>query len=111
MEDYEMLVMTAPTVDITNTDNTKMSEHVIEQRVIESSKNMFVIAEQALMENNNLKKVIIMEHPPRFDKNKSKLVQVANNAMNKFHANSPYKDMIVVGHHSLECLESSDTHM
>ena len=75
MEDYKTLVMTAPTVDITNTDNTKMSEHVIEQRVIESSKNMFVIAEQALMENNNLKKVIIMEHPPRFDRKKSKNCQ------------------------------------
>ena len=62
------------------------------------------------MDHKNLKKVIIMEHPPRFDGKKSQLVQVANNALNQFHANSRYKDMIVVGHHSLECSVSGSTH-
>ena len=109
-ENYKTLMMSSPTVDISNIASTIITGDSLEQKVIESSKNMFTIAEQALMEHKTLKKVIIMEHPPRFDGKNAQLVQVANNALKQLHGNSSYKDMIVVGQHSLECPGSGSTH-
>ena len=51
----------------------------LEEKAIESSRNIFKLAEEALTVNKNLKTVVIMEHPPRFDdKIKSKLAELAN---------------------------------
>ena len=69
-DDYEVLVMSSPTADISNL-NTNLppgvSTESLEEKVIHSSQNMFNIAREALSLNTNLKKVIVMEHSPRFD--------------------------------------------
>ena len=59
--------MTAPTVDITNLDIVKTSQKENERLVKESSAKMFKLAQDALKQHSGLTKVIIMEHPPRFD--------------------------------------------
>ena len=70
-EVIEVLVMSAQTVDFTNLNThielTASNKNRLENEVRLSSKNMFSLAERALPDNPNLKKVIQMEHPPRFD--------------------------------------------
>ena len=98
-----MLVMSAPTVDITNIDTRESTQIDAEQKVINSSKNMFNIAQRALSQNKNLTKVVIMEHPPRFDgKNKSDLANLANSTLGQLWVLSPLKGRIIIGRHSLE---------
>ena len=101
-ENYDILVMSSPTVDITNVDTAKYSMDRMEEMAEQSSKNMINIAEQSLAKNESLKQVIIMEHPPRFDGRKSQLVRIANDALKQFRLNSPSRDRIVIGQHSLE---------
>ena len=110
-ENYDVLIVSCPTVDISNTDPTRMNMNKIEEKVFQSSKNMMNIAEEAIAKHRSLKQVIIMEHPPRFDGMKSQLVQVANNALKDLHANSPCKDMIFIGQHSLESHGVGDMHL
>ena len=114
-EDYEVLVMSAPTVDISNLDTNMTSNNStesLEQKVIESSKNMFNIATEALSNNKSLRKVVIIEHPPRFDDNiKSKLADLANNTTNQLWAISPLKDKIFIGRHSLVSPGTGSTHL
>ena len=101
-EQYDIVVMTSPTVDISNLGTFSMSENS-ERVVIESSNNMFKIAHRALTENPTLMKVVIFEHPPRFDDvHKSQLVTLANNRLNQLWDNSPFKNRIILGRHSLE---------
>ena len=70
-EDYDVLIMTAPTVDISNLDTSKVqpsdSTDVLQQSAVISAHNMFSLATRSLEMNQTLKKVIIIEHPPRFD--------------------------------------------
>ena len=70
---------------------------------------MFSLAQATLGENRNLSKVIIMEHPPRFDTQevdptslKSKLAIFAKTTLSSIWLNSPLKDRILIGRHSLE---------
>ena len=79
---------------------------------------MFSIAERALKTLPNLSKVIIMEHPPRFDipdvdptSIKSNLARLANATLGGLWLNSPLKDRIVIGHHSLESSGSGAAHL
>ena len=68
-EEYDILVLSAPTVDITNLNTSRLANNnteTLELQAIESSKNMFNIAQNSLTHNKNLKKVIIMVHTPRF---------------------------------------------
>ena len=120
-EDYEMLVMSAPTVDITNLDTTKLTPsgntEYYKQEVIMSCRNMFSLAQASLDKHSNLSKVIIMEHPPRFDQPnvdptslKSKLARLANATLNQLWVISPLKDKIIVGHHSLVSSRAEDAH-
>ena len=111
-EEYDVLVMSAPSVDISNLNPSNMNKNIIEDKIYQSSKNMIKTAEEALANNTgSLKKVIIMEHPPRFDGQRSQLVKIANNALTHFRLLSSYKDMIVIGQHSLESSGSGYTHM
>ena len=106
-ESYDILMMSSPTVDITNTD----TKDKMEEKAVQSSKNMMYIAEQALArKSGSLKQVIIMEHPPRFDGVRSHLAQVANSALKHLHLKSPSKDRIVIGQHSLESSGVGPTH-
>ena len=64
----DCLVMSAPTVEITNINTSKLTENdnaaIYQEMVYVSCVNMFTCAENAAKENPNLKKVIIMEHAP-----------------------------------------------
>ena len=104
-EEFDVLVMSAPTVDITNLNTTKVATNNtedLELKAIESSRNMFNIAETSLKENKNLKKVIIMDHPPRFDDPlRSELAELANSTLSQLWAVSPLKDRVIVGRHNL----------
>ena len=58
----------------------------------------------------NLAKVIVMEHPPRFDDDyvdpiyiKPALAKFANTTFNNLWMESPWKSKIIVAGHSLQC--------
>jgi hypothetical protein len=121
IENFDVLLMSAPTVDISNMDTSKMnpkdSTETFQLNARKSSHNMFRLAERSLRQNNNLKKVIILEHPPRFDQTdvdptslKPALARLANATLGKLWLNSKLKDKIVIGHHSLESSGAGDAH-
>ena len=66
-ESVDILVMSAPTVDITNLNSTKQqtteNTKFLQGCVKKSSQNMFRLAENSLRNNPGLSKVIIMEPP------------------------------------------------
>ena len=112
-ENFEVLVMSAPTADITNLDvnvnKTANNYHKLEKAAKLSSQNIFTLAERSLYDNHSLKKVIIMEHPPRFDLPevdphavRPNLAKLANIALGQLWLNSSLKDKIVIGRHNLE---------
>ena len=112
-DQVDVLVMSAPTVDISNLDTTKVQQmdktDIFQQKATLSSKNMFTIAETTLKQNSSITKVIIMEHPPRFDtfdvdptSLKANLARIANAALGLLWLSSPLKDKIFIGRHSLE---------
>ena len=120
-ENFDVLVMSAPTVDITNlnTSNLQTSENSMffQQQACLSSQNMFQLAEKSLQNNLSLSKVVIMEHPPRFDTPdvdptslKPKLARLANSTLGQLWLNSPLKDKIHIGRHSLESTGAGATH-
>ena len=108
-ENVDILV----TVDITNLDSTKQqtTENIkfLQGCVKKSSQNMFRLAEKSLRNNPGLSKVIIMEHPPRFDAPnvdpysvKPDLAKLANVTLGQLWSKSSLKDRIIIGRHSLE---------
>ena len=113
-------MMSAPTVDITNIDTTNLkpsdNTEVFREMVIISCDNMLKTAESSLKENPTLKKVIIMEHPKRFDtpdvdpvQLKHVLAKLANSTMNQLWLNSPLKDKISIGYHSLDDMKTHES--
>ena len=105
---YDCLVMSAPTVDISNLDtsNLKQSDNTegYQQKVMISCQNMFTTAHNALKKHPNLKMIVLMEHAPRNDAKdvdplrlKPALAKLANNMFNQFWLNSIYKNKINVG--------------
>ena len=73
---------------------------------------MFNIAQRAISQNNSLTRVIIMEHPPRFDgKLNSELASLANSTLDQLWVLSPLKARIVIGRHSLESPAVGPTHL
>ena len=96
-----MLVMSAPTVDITNIDTSNVAQKdIYQQKVITSCNNMFNIAQKSLDQNPNLTKVVIMEHIPRFDNDPSSLKpdlpRLANVTLGQLWLNSPLKHKIFI---------------
>ena len=115
---YDTLVMTAPTVDITNLDTSKLKEEdstdVYQQIVFVSCQNMISTAHRAIQQQN-LEQVILMEHPPRFDSKeldpiglKPKLAKLANSMFNQLWLDSPHKNKIIIGNHRLDDSSSGD---
>ena len=107
-DEFEHLILGAPTVDITNLDtNRKKAEENIEffkQEVVVSCQNMFTTAQNALMKHPELKTVTLMEHPPRFDNVeidpsflKPKLAQYANDVFRQLWSSSSLRHKIVLG--------------
>ena len=86
----DCLVMSAPTVDISNIDTSGLkqsdSTDKYQKMVNESCRNMFNTAHDAIENHPNIEKVVIMEHAPRHDENdvdplklKPTLARYANN--------------------------------
>ena len=78
---------------------------------------MFKTAETTLRENLCLKKVIIMEHFPRYDTKdvdpqqiKTNLAKYANNVLAQIWLNSPYRNKIMIGQHNVEVGEFGIKH-
>ena len=110
---YDCLVMSAPTVDITNLDTSKLKQSddtsMYQESILASCKNIFKVAEISLKDNLNLKKVVIMEHTPRYDAKevdpielKTALVKYANNVFNQLWLDSSLKQKIAIGSHTIE---------
>ena len=120
-DDFDVVVMSAPTMDITNMDTARQtpadSKEVFEQKAIASSQNMFNIAVNSLKKYPSLKKVVLMEHLPRFDTPrvdptslKSTLARLANTTLGELWLKSPLKNRIFIGQHSLESSGAGEAH-
>ena len=69
-------------------------------------KNMMKVAEDALATHENIKKVIIMNHAPRYDTvDVDPIANFANSYMLKLWLDSHMKEKIIIGSHNLECPE------
>ena len=111
---FDHVVLAAPTVDITNIDTTKKKtddDEVFKNKVVASCENMMRIAENVLDNDQNVQKVTLMNHGPRFDtvnvdpfRLKPKLANFANNYLLELWIDSPHKERIHVGNHSLDGL-------
>ena len=71
---------------------------------------MLSVAYNAITAHPELKKVVIMEHSPRFDETdvdptgiKPLLVKYANDTLVQMLQSSPMKDKLVLGKHKLDC--------
>ena len=113
-DDFSMLVVAAPTVDISNMDATILKPgdniDVFKHNVIESCKNVITVAQNAIITNPKLQKIILLEHAPRFDTVdvdptgiKPKLAHLANATLNDMVNNSGMKDRISIGKLNLNC--------
>ena len=108
---FNVVVMSAPTVDISNLNTERLTQRQCEERAVESSQNMISLAEKILANNRNLEKAILMNHPARFDCIiKKKLAILANSTLIKFWACSPLKDKIHIGQHNLDSSCDKITH-
>ena len=97
------------TANLRPDDNTE----IFKQSVVVSCQNIFSVAEQALSTHPNLKKILILEHPPRFDPQsvdpvglKPQLAKFANLTYSQLWLSSVYKDKIKIGSHKLDCSEN-----
>ena len=113
-DEFDHLVIGAPSVDITNINTSKLSVSdniaVFEKNVVTSCHNTFAVAQNAIQNHHNIKKVVIMQHAPRFDEQnvdpsglKPKLAKLANSTLSQLWHSSVHKDKIVIGHHNLDC--------
>ena len=110
---YTELVLAAPSVDITNINTGNLNGddniEVFEQKVIISCQNMLSVAQNAVIDNPQLRKVVLMEHAPRQDPKevdpirlKPRLAKLANSTLAQLVQNSGFADKIVMGRHSLD---------
>ena len=111
---FTKMVLSAPTVDITNIDVSKakpnVNMEVLEHGVHISCQNMFAVAETALTNRPKLENIVILEHAPRFDRKdvdplglKPKLATFANSTFYNLWLSSPFKDKIKIGKYNLDC--------
>ena len=99
-ENYQYLVMSAPSNDIT-----------CEKNMNTSCRNLLNVAEEALTSHKNLKKVVILNHTPRFDNIKNKkLAEKANATLSHLCKNSRLMGKIAVGSHTLDDFGIGHTH-
>ena len=112
-DDYQLLVLQAGSVDITNLktkDNPSKYLEYYRQETVMSAKNLFQSAVEAISASSTLQKVLIMKHIPRYDPSavdplclKPALSQLYNNTLTEEWLQSDYKDIIVIGTHNIEC--------
>ena len=108
-EEYEYLVLSASSKLISQADSSGISA---ESKVSSSMGSIVKTAETSLKQHKNLKKVIIMEHIPRFDsERRSYLAKLANKSLLSHVKNSPLSRQIVIGRHRLNSYGIGKTHM
>ena len=101
-EPYDMLLIAAPTDDISNLKIHEHSKNDIEQQVKDSCNNVLNIAKKSLIEHKELKKVVVLEHPPRFDSNvKSEMVSLANKTYKTLINDLKHEHNVELGVHNL----------
>ena len=108
-DNFDVLIMSAPTVDISTANlNPLDNTEAFQQQIIVSAQNMFSLAQSTLEKNKSLSKVILLEHPQRLDDQnvdptslKRNLTRLDNTTLFKLRQSSPFKDRIVIGHHNL----------
>ena len=119
-DQYEYVVLSAPTVDITNIDTSKLKPldgtESFKQEIDASCRNMMNLAQNVISEKPCIKKVIILDHPNRYDTKakdpmslKTELAKYANTTYSQLWAESSLKHKIVLGKHNLECSEEIRT--
>ena len=110
---FTHLVLGAPSVDITNIDTSKLTPldniEVYKQKVLIACQNLLTVAENSIQNHPYLKKVVILEHAPRFDMTevdptrlKPRLARYANYNLAQMCNNSVFKDKLSIGKHSLD---------
>ena len=115
---YDHVILSAPSVDITNLDTTKTlptdNIEIFKQDIIISCKNMMSTAQNAIIANPNIKTVTVVEHPPRFDTAdtdplsiKPELAIFANSVFRQLWFESPLKHKIVLAQHKLDCSDAT----
>ena len=117
---FSTLILSAPTDDISNLDTSKLEKNdnieVFNQEFIISCKNMITLAENSLKAHPNLKKVVILEHAPRFDPHfldphglKSELAKFANATMKHLCFTSSLRNKVHIGTHAINNLARNIT--
>ena len=113
MLEFENLIIQAGSVDITNlktnVEPSKNSEY-FKQVAVMSANNLFSACERAVGENPNLKKVVLMKQPPRYDpvtvdpcSIKPVLSELFNSTLVQCWMSSKLKDRIFLGSHNIDC--------
>ena len=110
---FEYVRLSAPTMDITNlyTYKVQPSDNIdsLKTEVRKSCRKMIDIAEDIIKGENDTKKVLILEHPPRFVSGskdplslKSELSRYANTLYQQMWFYSDVKHKLVLGKHNLD---------
>ena len=93
------LILQSPASDLTNL--SQVPEHQHQGWAEQSSRNMVLIAEQAILQKPEMKKVILLEHLPRVDSDHlTALASHANSALRHFASTSIFSNQIFVASHS-----------
>ena len=111
--EYEHLVLVAPTEVITGLDTLSAkpddSTEIFKRKVEKSCRDVVNIAENAI-NSKKVKSVTIVNHPSRSDTHntdpfsvKQKLANFANSFFLELWFDSPHKDKIMIGSHTLDC--------
>ena len=100
-QEPDVVILQTGSIEITNIDvnkalmdkDTRLEEYrkIWFEKVEEDSKNLFNIAQDALKNNDKLKKVIIFKRLPRFDRSSSDLLGIKAQLSN--YANSVYDQL------------------
>ena len=112
-EKFDILIMQAGSVDITNLntkENPLANIDYFKQEAVLSARNFFSVGVNALNAHPELRKVVLMEQTPRYDplvadphSLKQALSQLFNDTLAQLRLACPLKDKIFVGSHSIEC--------
>ena len=104
---FTHVMLGVPSIDITNQD-TSEPRHTYEQteqlkeKVSDSCQKVFEVAKKAITTSPTLKKVVIMEHLPRYGSLEAKLVKHANKTMAHLVQSLSTQNIIQIGKHNLK---------
>ena len=108
--DYTYAVLQGSSVDVTNLDtfSTNANIEFLKQEVFVASQNMISAARNIVLRNPNIRKVLILDRPPRFDPPsvdpaclKPKLSEYANETLRSELENCDVKEKIAICAHQL----------